>query len=218
MVGGTGFYFRALMHGLFEGPDRDNALRERLLAREKKRTGALHTILRRLDPESAARIHRNDVNKTIRAIEVRCLSGQPLSKMLLGGRDALTGFHAITVGLNPPREALYDRIDRRLAKMFVKGLLDEVSSILAAGVSPLAKPFESLGYKQALAVVRGELDMDTAIRAAQLETRHYAKRQMTWFRREAGVTWFAGFGDCPDAQFAVFEFAQKSLELFQNGH
>ncbi|HLJ47170.1 MAG TPA: tRNA (adenosine(37)-N6)-dimethylallyltransferase MiaA [Bryobacteraceae bacterium] len=217
VVGGTGFYYSALMYGLFEGPDRDPWLRERLLAREKKRAGALHNILRRLDAESAARIHRNDVNKTIRALEVRCLAGRPLSRMFLEGRDTLAGFRVISVGLNPPRDVLYSRIDQRLAKMFVDGLLDEVSAILASGVSPMAKPFESLGYKQALAVVRGELETDAAIRAAQLETRHYAKRQMTWFRREAGVAWFAGFGDCPEVQFEVFEFAQKSLELFQNG-
>lgn len=211
VVGGTGFYLRALFEGLFPGPQRDDALRARLIARERRHTGALHRILARLDPHSAARIHANDVNKIIRAIEVRLKSKQSLTDMFKQGRDALSGFHIIKVGLNPPRDALYARLDQRFVRMVENGLLDEVRQILASGISPGAKPFESLGYKQALAVVRGESSLAAAIAEAQMETRRYAKRQMTWFRREPGVTWYQDFGDCPDVQQQVFEFAQRSF-------
>ena len=213
VVGGTGFYLRALLEGLFPGPERDEALRVRLLDRARRRPGSLHRILSRLDPESGARIHANDVNKTIRALEVCLIARQPLSKMFEQGRDPLTGFRIIKAGLDPPREALYARLDERFAGMVQDGLLDEVRHILASGVSPRAKPFESVGYKQALAAVRGELSLDAAIASAQMETRRYAKRQMTWFRREHDVTWFRGFGDCPDVQKEVFDFAQRSLQV-----
>lgn len=207
VVGGTGFYLRALLEGLFPGPERDEALRTRLAGRERQRPGSLHRVLSRFDPPSAARIHAHDVKKTIRALEVCLKARQPLSKMFAQGRDPLAGFDIIKVGLNPPRDALYARLDRRFVRMVENGLLDEVRQILASGVSLGAKPFESLGYKQALAVVRGEVTLDAAIASAQLETRRYAKRQMTWFRREQNVTWFHGFGDCPDIQKQVFEIA-----------
>lgn len=213
VVGGTGFYLRALLEGLFPGPKRDEALRARLLERAQRRPGSLHRILSRFDPESAARIHANDVNKTIRAIEVCLIARQPLSKMFEQGRDPLTGFRIIKAGLDPPRESLYARLDERFARMIQDGLLDEVRRILASGVSPEAKPFESVGYKQALAAVRGELSLEAAIASAQMETRRYAKRQMTWFRRERDVTWFRGFGDCPSVQKEVFDFAQRSLKV-----
>jgi tRNA dimethylallyltransferase len=213
VVGGTGFYLRALLEGLFPGPERDEALRARLLDRAQRRPGSLHRILSRLDPQSGARIHANDVNKTIRALEVCLIARQPLSRMFEEGRDPLTGFRIIKAGLDPPREALYARLDERYLRMIRDGLLDEVREILTTGVSPEAKPFESVGYKQALAAVRGELSLDAAIASAQMETRRYAKRQMTWFRREREVTWFSGFGDCPDVQKEVFDFAQRSFRV-----
>jgi tRNA dimethylallyltransferase len=210
VVGGTGFYLRALLDGLFPGPERDEALRDRLSARERRRPGSLHRILSRLDAATGARIHVNDVNKTIRALEVCLTARQPLSRMFEQGRNPLEGFSTIRIGLNPPRDALYARLDRRFMRMVEDGLLDEVRHILAAGISPRAKPFESLGYKQALAVVRGELSLVEAIASAQMETRRYAKRQMTWFRREKNVTWFEGFGDYPDMQQRVLEFITRS--------
>jgi tRNA dimethylallyltransferase len=133
--------------------------------------------------------------------------------MFEAGRDPLTGFRIIKAGLDPPREALYARLHERYLRMIRDGLLDEVREILTTGVSPEAKPFESVGYKQALAAVRGELSLDAAIASAQMETRRYAKRQMTWFRRERDVTWFRGFGDRPDVQKEVFDFAQRSLKV-----
>jgi tRNA dimethylallyltransferase len=212
VVGGTGFYLRALLHGLFEGPGRNEDLRLRLAERERRRPGSLHRILSRFDPESAARIHVNDVNKTLRALELCLLAQRPLSELFRTGSAPLVGFRIIKVGLNPPREALYAKLDQRFLRMVQTGLLDEVRRILAAGVSPGAKPFESLGYKQALAVVLGEMSLERAIASAQMETRRYAKRQMTWFRREPGVTWFRGFGDCPDVRRQILEFVQRSFE------
>lgn len=211
VVGGTGFYLRALLEGLSPGPQRDEALRSRLLQRERRRPGSLHRILARIDPPSAARIHANDVNKTIRAVEVCLKTRHRLSKMFESGREPLADFDIIKVGLNPPRDALYARLDRRFVRMVDEGLLSEVRQILESGVSPGAKPFESLGYKQALAVVREQQPLETAIASAQMETRRYAKRQMTWFRRERDVTWFQGFGDCPDVQRLVLEFVDARI-------
>lgn len=213
VVGGTGFYLRALLHGLFQGPERDGALRANLVSREHRRPGSLHRILRRVDAASAARIHPHDVNKTIRAIEVCLLARQPMSVLFGQGRDELRGFDAIKIGLDPPRPDLYTRIDQRLARMFDRGLLDEVAHLLASGIDATAKPFESLGYKQALQVIRGELAIEDAVASAAMETRRYAKRQMTWFRREIAVRWIGGFGDCPEVQRELFEFVQQRLRL-----
>jgi len=213
VVGGTGFYLHALFEGLFPGPTRDEELRARLVEREERRPGSLHCILSRFDAAAAARIHANDINKTIRAVEVCLLARRPLSTMFLQGRNALTGFRIIKAGLNPPRDRLYERLNQRFARMVESGLLEEVRQILASGISPGSKPFESLGYKQALAAVRGELSLEAAMASAQMETRRYAKRQMTWFRREHDVTWFQGFGDCPEMQQQVFDFAQRSFTV-----
>lgn len=216
VTGGTGFYLRALLEGLFPAPERDIELRERLLGRERRRTGSLHRLLIRLDPASASRIHPNDVNKTLRALEICLLARAPVSQLFQTGRDALTGFRAIKAGLNPGRDQLYRRIDRRVVVMFERGLINEVRELLESGVSEHAKPFESLGYKEALAVVRGEMTVEQAITGAQMHTRRYAKRQMTWFRRERDVAWFNGFGDCPEVQRAVSDFVQNSLRVSQN--
>jgi tRNA dimethylallyltransferase len=199
LVGGTGFYLRGLLEGLSPGPSRDDVLRARLQGRELRRPGSLHRILARLDPASAARIHPNDKNKTMRALEVRLLQGAPLSAMFERGRAALGGYRPIKIGLDPPREPLYARLNERARKMFDPGgLAEEVGRLLSAGVPPEAKPFESLGYKQALLMVQGRISVEQAIESTQLETRRYAKRQRTWFRKEQGVHWIEGFGG--DAQ------------------
>jgi tRNA dimethylallyltransferase len=199
LVGGTGFYLRGLLEGLSPGPSRDDVLRARLQGRELKRPGSLHRILARLDPASAARIHPNDKNKTMRALEIRLLQGAPLSVMFERGRAALGGFRPIKIGLDPPREPLYAKLNERARKMFDPGgLAEEVERLLSAGVPPKAKPFESLGYKQAIQMLQGRITVEQAIESTQLETRRYAKRQRTWFRKEQGVHWIEGFGD--DAQ------------------
>jgi tRNA dimethylallyltransferase len=195
VVGGTGFYLRALLEGLFPGPARDERIRARLERREERRTGSLHRILSRLDPVAAARIHPNDKNKIIRALEIRLKEGKPMSELFDRGRVPLVGFRPIKIGLNPSRPSLYQRLDARAVQIFEQGLIDEVRGLLTAGVPRSAKPFESLGYKEALAVIEGRMTPHQALTATQLETRRYAKRQLTWFKREHGVHWLAGFGD-----------------------
>jgi tRNA dimethylallyltransferase len=195
LAGGTGFYLRSLIHGLSPGPQRDQPLRERLAAREGKRPGSLHRMLRRFDPVAAARIHANDVPKTMRAIEICLLSQQPSSTVMAAEREALTGFRVLKVGLFPPRDELYRRIQVRAERMFAMGLVEEVVRLLANGVTPDAKAFESLGYRQALGVVRGEMTVEAAIADTALRTRQYAKRQLTWFRREPEIQVIEGFGD-----------------------
>jgi tRNA dimethylallyltransferase len=210
VVGGTGFYLRALLDGLSHGPSRNPALRQRLQHREQKRPLSLHRILSRLDPTAASRIHGNDTKKIIRALEVRLLEGRPMSEFFAQGRDPLTGFHAIKLGLNPPRALLNQRLDARTVGMFEAGLIEEVRMLLSSGVPRDAKPFESLGYKQALEVLEGRLTLQQAIQSTQLETRRYAKRQVTWFRKEPDVNWLNGFGDDPDVQAQALTKVEES--------
>lgn len=212
VVGGTGFYLRALLEGLFAGPSRSAFVRERLERREEKRPASLHRILARLDPQAACRIHPNDKNKIIRALEIRLLEGKPVSELFLQGRNPLTGFFPVKLGLNPPRKLLYQRLDARAAYMFERGLIQEVRSLLRSGVPPDAKPFESLGYTQALQLLGGRLTLEQAIESTQKETRRYAKRQITWFRKEPQVNWLEGFGDDPDVQARALATVQGEAE------
>jgi tRNA dimethylallyltransferase len=202
--GGTGLYLRALLEGLFPGPQRSEELRIKLRDRvQKNGTEHLHRILRRLDSSAANRIHANDVPKVIRAIEV-CLasrqsSRQNMTELWQQGREPLHGFRILRLVLNPDREILYARINQRAANMFDQGLIAETERLLAK-YGAQARPFASLGYKQALQFLRGELDRDSALSAAQQAHRNYAKRQITWFRREPDVHWLAGFGTDPAIQ------------------
>jgi tRNA dimethylallyltransferase len=215
VVGGTGFYLRGLLEGLAPGPSRDDALRARLHAREQKRPGSLHRILARLDASSAARIHTNDKNKTMRALEVRLLEGATLSSLFERGRAPLSGFRQVKIGLDPTRESLYARLNERAQQMFAVGgpnrsLVEEVRRLLYAGIPPEAKPFESLGYKQALQTVQGRISLEEALESTQQETRRYAKRQRTWFRKEPGVHWIQGFGDQPLVQAEALSILQRA--------
>jgi tRNA dimethylallyltransferase len=194
LAGGTGFYLRALLEGLFEGPSRDQTLRDRLAARESRRAGSVHRLLQRFDPVTAARIHRNDIPKTTRAVEVCLLTQRPVSELFREGRGALEGYRTLKLGLMPDRDELYRRLDARCAWMFENGLVEEVRHILSLGFAPGCKPFESHGYKQSLQLLTGELSADDAVLSAQLNTRRYAKRQITWFRRERDMEWLCGFG------------------------
>jgi len=194
LAGGTGFYARALLDGLFEGPSRDQGLRDRLSAREARRPGSLHRLLSRFDPATAPRIHPNDVPKVTRALEVCLLTRRPASELFRAGRGALQGYRVLKIGLLPDRDRLYERLDRRCREMFEGGLVKEVRHILALGYPPTSKPFESHGYKQTLQMLAGELNPRDALFYAQRNTRQYAKRQITWFRREEGLEWFRGFG------------------------
>jgi tRNA dimethylallyltransferase len=193
VAGGTGFYLRALLDGLFQGPSRDQPLRDRLAAREARRAGSLHRLLRRFDREAAAKIHPNDIPKVTRALEVCLLTRRPVSNLFREGRDALQGYRILKIGLMPDRDSLYQSLDARCAAMFEGGLIEEVKSILAMGFPAACKPFESHGYKQALQLLNAELTPKEALFYAQRNTRNYAKRQMTWFRKESGMIWFKGF-------------------------
>jgi tRNA dimethylallyltransferase len=207
VTGGTGLYLRALTEGLFAGPQRNEDLRERLRASAAKRGSAwLHRLLARLDPATAGRIHANDTPKLIRAIEVCLAARRPMSEVLdsEGARDPLTGYRLLRIGLNPPRAALYDRLNRRCAEMFAAGLVDETRSLLKR--YGRVKALYSLGYRQALSVVDGEADLPAAIAAAQQGHRNYAKRQLTWFRREPDVRWIEAFGDDAATISAVSEW------------
>jgi tRNA dimethylallyltransferase len=198
VVGGSGLYLRALLEGLFPGPQRSDELRERLRVRSSERdSGYLHRVLCRLDPEAASKIHANDQPKLIRAIEVCMATRAPMSELWQErGRDPLRGFRILRIGLNPPREKLYDRINVRAAQMFDDGLVAETQALLQRfGDAHEVTPMHSLGYEQVLQHLRGELSLAQAIAAAQQGHRNYAKRQMTWFRREPDVTWVDGFGD-----------------------
>jgi len=206
LVGGTGLYLRALLSGLFEGPVRSDALRERLRKMaERHGREFLHRLLARLDPPSAARIQPRDAQKLIRAIEVCALARQPLSALHARGRAGLEGYHVTRLGLNPPRAELYARIDHRVRSMFASGLLEETRALLGRADAASIKPLEALGYAQASAFVQGKMSREEAILATQTATRHYAKRQLTWFRREPGVSWIEGFGDDPHVQGRIME-------------
>jgi len=210
VTGGTGLYLRALIDGLFAAPGRQADLRERL-QRSHSNHGSewLHRLLRHLDPDSASRIHANDTPKLIRAIEVSLAARAPMSQLL--SRDPLTGFRLLRIGLNPPRQQLYARLDRRCAEMFAAGLVNETRGLLDR-FGPV-KALDSLGYRQAVQVLRGEMTVENALKAAQQGHRNYAKRQMTWFRREPGVQWIESFGDEPDTIRKAAELVESHLHL-----
>lgn len=196
VVGGTGFYLRALLEGLPALPARDERLRERLQERERLRPGSLHRLLKRLEPGAAARIHAHDVQKTMRALEVRLLTRQALPPP--AEADALEGYAVVKLGLDPDRSALQQSLEKRTRAMFQNGLISEVQGLLAEGATGNEKPFEALGYKQALLHLRGTLTLEQAVESTIIETRQYAKRQRTWFRRDPEIRWLVGFGDDPD--------------------
>jgi tRNA dimethylallyltransferase len=196
VTGGTGLYLRALLQGLFPGPQRSPALRDRLQRKAEARGPvSLHRILKRLDPASAARIHANDVGKVIRALEVTLSASRPMSEAWQEGRDALTGYRILRIGLDPIRPQLYERINGRAREMFAEGLIEETRDLLARyGSSPA---LGSLGYRQAAQYLTGTLTLEQAIAHTSQGHRNYAKRQLTWFRREPDVCWLKGFGDDP---------------------
>ena len=211
LVGGTGLYLRSLLQGLFDGPPRSEALRARLRKMAARHGRCfLHSVLIRLDAASASRIHPHDQQKLIRAIEVCLLARRPISLMFSQGRAGLEGFRVFKLGLSPPRRELHERINRRVEEMYRGGLLEEVSLALGRHDCALLKPLEALGYAQACAALRRDLSIEEAIRQTQTATRQYAKRQMTWFRREDDVTWFTGFGDDPELQ-------RRAVDWFRRG-
>jgi tRNA dimethylallyltransferase len=196
---GTGLYLRALLEGLAEVPQRSEELRERLRASaEEHGAGYLHRLLKRLDPEAAGKIAAADEQKLIRAVEVCVLARRPVSEVHRAGRTPLAGWRAVKIGLMPPREALYERIHARTDAMLAQGWMEEVRGLMHSGSLEHAKPFDFIGYRELREVLRGENKLEEAHAAIQQATRRYSKRQLTWFRKDPGVHWLAGFGD--DAQ------------------
>jgi tRNA dimethylallyltransferase len=210
VTGGTGLYLRALLQGLFPGPRRSSELRARLLRRvEARGPASLHRILTRLDPASAARIHANDLSKVMRAIEVTIAGARPMSEAWKEGRQVLTGYRVLRLGLDPQRAQLYERINSRAGAMFAQGLIEETRALIARHGSPPA--LDSLGYRQAAQHLTGALTLEQAISAAAQGHRNYAKRQLTWFRREPGVLWLNGFGDDRSIQTEAESLVAKEL-------
>ena len=206
VTGGTGLYLRALLDGLFAGPARSDTLRARLRAKEERHgAGTLHRLLAKLDPIAAAQMHANDLPKIIRALEVPLLTRRTMTDAWKDGRDPLIGYRILRIGLEPPRARLYERINLRAAAMFDDGLVEE-TQMLVERYGYECRPLQSLGYAQAMAVLRSEMSRDEAIVSAQQGHRNYAKRQLTWFRREPEVHWLKGCGD--DA-----EIAEAALKL-----
>jgi tRNA dimethylallyltransferase len=206
VCGGTGLYLRAMLDGLFAGPERDEALRERL--RRRKRDGSLWRLLRRLDPESSRRIHANDEPKLIRAIEVCAAAARPMSELLRDGRDGIQGYRTLRLGLNPARDLLYEQINQRCAEMFERGLIEETRALLER-YGPDVFAMRSLGYRQAAEHLRGDSTLAEAIARAQQGHRNYAKRQLTWFRRDTEMQWLNGFG--PEAAARAAEMLQHFI-------
>jgi tRNA dimethylallyltransferase len=192
VAGGTGLYLRALLQGLFEGPSRDDALRGRL-ERIAARRGdtSLHRMLAAVDPAAAARIAPRDRVRVVRAIEVFRSTRRPISEHHRAGADPLRGHDVLVLGLDPPRDALRAAVERRTGEMLARGLLDEVRGLLDRGYAADLRPLRAIGYRQAVALLRGEMEADHARRAIVAETMRYAKRQMTWFRNQTRARWFA---------------------------
>ena len=217
VVGGTGLYLRALLEGLFPGPRRSEEVRERLRSRARsKDSGYLHRLLARLDKAAAEQIHAHDTPKLIRAIEV-CLAGrQQMTTMWKQGREPLQGFRILRLGLDPDRKALYLRINRRAEQMFAAGLVEETAR-LREKYGERAWALGALGYRQAGQLLSGELGREAAVAEAQQGHRNYAKRQLTWFRREPEVHWVRGFGDDPSIQAQAAALIESRLRCGRAG-
>jgi tRNA dimethylallyltransferase len=217
VTGGTGLYLRALLEGLFEGPQRSEELRARLRRSAARHDGGprhgagwLSKLLRRLDAEAASRIHPNDTPKLIRAIEISLQARQPITQAWTAGAEPLTGYRVLRIGLAPDRASLYRRIDARAAAMFERGLVEETAQLIAR-YGEERRVFEALGYRQARQYLAGALTLPEAIAAAQRGHRHYAKRQFTWFNREPDVRWLPGSGDDSAIQQSAIEAVSAAM-------
>jgi tRNA dimethylallyltransferase len=212
VVGGTGFYFRALTRGLFPGPGRDEALRGRLESiAERRGVTFLHQLLGRVDPESARRIQPRDRKRLIRALEVYFLTGRPLTAHFADTVSPLPGVKVVGIALKLPAAATSERVTRRVDQQFERGLLAEIRALLAAGVPESAPPFGGLVYRQALEHLRGVRDEAATRALIAQENRRYARRQLIWFRKEPNLTWFEGPGESAATRTAVHEFLDKRL-------
>ncbi|HEK86536.1 MAG TPA: tRNA (adenosine(37)-N6)-dimethylallyltransferase MiaA [Candidatus Aminicenantes bacterium] len=193
VVGGTGLYHKALVEGLFPGPGRDPSWRQKLRQEaEEKGLNHLYTRLQEIDPEYAQKITPGDKIRIIRALEVYYLTGKPISEHFSKTVSPIKnkGFLLYQIGLKLDRKELYRRIEERVDRMFAQGIVEEVKALVASGISTEAAPFKGLGYRQVLSFLNGEISLEQTIRLTKIETRHYAKRQLTWFKKSPGIVWF----------------------------
>ena len=209
LAAGTGLYLRALLEGLADAPTRSEELRDRLRRKAKLRGSEhLHRILARLDSLTAANIAPRDTQKIIRAIEMRVLTGKPVGEIHRGNRSGLEGYQAIKIGLLPPRAALYARIHARVEAMLAAGWIEEVRQLIAKGIPADAKPFQFIGYSELRSHLETGLSREEATKQIQQATRRFAKRQITWFRKESSVHWLSGFGNAPETVAAALQYLQ----------
>jgi tRNA dimethylallyltransferase len=211
LVGGTGFYLRALRQPFFPGPQTDENLRRRLThLRERRGLEHLYRMLERVDQLSAARLHVRDWPRVQRALEVRFQTGRPLSAQLRERmQPPASAARVQVIALKPPRAELYERINRRAESHFAAGLVEEVRRLLAEGVPAESNALGSHGYRRVVEYLRGQRSLPEAIEQTKLDVRHYAKRQLTWFRQEPGVRWFEGFGEDSQVQESVFSYVEE---------
>jgi tRNA dimethylallyltransferase len=202
LVGGTGFYLRALRHPFFESPKTDERLREKLRKiREKKGAEYLHRILQRVDKQSAEKLFPRDYVRVTRALEVYFQTGNRLSEVQPQRAAPPEFAERIKIfALSPPRDLLYERINRRAENHFEKGLVEEVRNLREKGLRDETNALGAHGYRRVCEFLRGERTLESAIEQTKQDVRNYAKRQMTWFRREAGIVWLSGFGDERETQ------------------
>lgn len=207
LVGGTGFYLRSLRQPFFESPKTDENLRERLKQiRAEKGAEYLHRILQRVDIAAAEKLFPRDYVRVQRALEVRFQTGIPISEQQPARAEPPEFAARLKIfALNPPRAELYERINRRAERHFEKGLVEEVNNLLEKGVPPESNALGAHGYRRVVEYLRGERSLESAIEQTKLDVRHYAKRQLTWFRREENVIWLNGFGDEPETRRKLFE-------------
>ena len=208
IVGGTGLYLKALLDGLFPGGKSDAALRQKLEKEaQEKGLESLRAKLMKVDPAYCQKIHDNDKVRIIRALEIFLSTQKPLSQHFLNTRSHVGDFNIIKIGLKLERQGLYKKIEKRTDEMFEKGIIREVENLLKQGVDENSPPFRALGYKNALKFIRKEMPLEEAISLTKRDTRHYVKRQMTWFRKMEGISWFSA-----DDFEAVLKFARDNLE------
>ena len=212
LVGGTGFYLRSLRLPLFLSPQTDEILRLRLnTIREEKGAAHLHRVLKRLDPQSASQLFAKDWPRVQRAIEVRLQTGRGISAQRIVRPEVHESTRSMRIiVLNPPRAELYERINRRAELHFAAGLVDEVKSLLEQGVPANSNALGAHGYRRVVEYLQGKRDLESALEQTKLDVRHYAKRQLTWFRREPDAEWFDGFGEDETVQTAVFDALQSN--------
>jgi len=210
VVGGTGFYIRALTKGLFPAPGADMKLRREFKKKEKSQgKWYLYKELEKADPEAALRIHPNDTFRIIRALEVFYLTGKPISQQQKKHQFKHSYFNLLKIGIMRDRKEIYTRIEQRVDKMINDGLVDEVKHLLKRGYSPTIKPFQSLGYKQILSYLQGDVSLDEAVKLIKRNTKRYGKRQLTWFRKDSEIRWFI----LPTQSIKIVEAIKKFLKI-----